>query len=279
MKFILSRKKREELAEARRASIAHGKTQREYVPLYLLLTVVPGGQAGAISKIVRGAGASSTYACHGQGTAPSDLYDVFSLTRNPREVLLTPIRSDMYPPIRKALLERFQVSSGSKGVAALLPISSVIGKNAYRLLADDRVGIDQKGAIALMEATPMQKDFELIIAIVNDSYTDLVMDAAKAAGARGGTVLNAKGTGNKDIESFFGIVITPEKQIVLILVPKEIKNAVLEAIYKNAGLHSKGQGIVFSLPTTDVLGLAEEAQAEEEGKKEEEAPAAPKAAE
>lgn len=264
MKFFLSKKAREALEEARRASIVRSeKKTQEYVPLYLLLTIVADGQAGAISKIVRSVGASSTFACHGQGTAPSDLFDVFGLTRNPKQVLLTPIRGDMYPPIRKALLERFQVSESAKGVSALLPISSVIGKNSYRFLADDRVGIDTKGAIALMNETPMQKNFELVIAIVNDSYTDLVMDAAKSAGARGGTVLNAKGTGNKDIESFFGIVITPEKQIVLILVPKDIKNAVLEAIYKNAGLHSKGQGIVFSLPTTDVLGLAEESLPQE----------------
>ncbi len=240
-----------------RESVSHNDVA-SYIPIYFLLTIVNDGQASAIVKLARNAGASSSFVSHGRGTASNDFYEVFSLTHSQKQVVFTPIRADMYPSIHASLLERFAINDASKGVAVLLPISSVIGKNAYRLLADERVSLDAKGARELMENVPMKKDFELIIAIVNDSYTDLVMDAAKGAGARGGTILNAKGTGNKDIENFFGVVITPEKQIVLIIVPKEIKDNVLSAIYKNVGLNSKGQGIVFSLPTTDVLGVAEE---------------------
>jgi len=232
------------------------KSESERASLYLLLTIVNEGQAGSISKIIRSAGGSIVFACHGQGTAPSDLLDVFGLTHSQKQIVIAPIRGDMYPSIKKGIAERFAISRQSKGVSALFKFSAMVGKNAYRLLSDDRVGIDAKGANELMERTPMDNKFELVVAIVNDSYTDLVMDAAKAAGARGGTVLNAKGTGNKEIESFFGIVITPEKQIVLILVPKEIRDQVLSSIYKNVGLGTKGQGIVFSLPTTDVLGIS-----------------------
>ncbi len=246
----------------KRESVNHDAGSASYVPLYLLLTIVNDGQASSIVKIARNYGASASYVCHGHGTASNDFYEVFGLTHSNKQVVLTPIRSDMYPNIREATLNRFSINDASKGVAALLPISSVIGKNAYRLLADERVGLDAEGAKKLMENVPMKGDFELVVAIVNDSYTDLVMDAAKSAGARGGTILNARGTGNKDIENFFGVVITPEKQIVLIIVPKKIRDDVLSAIYKNVGLNSKGQGIVFSLPASDVLGVAEERPAE-----------------
>ena len=101
------------------------------------------------------------------------------------------------------------------------------------------------------------KEHELIISIFNRGYSDTVMDAAKKAGARGGTVLNARGTGSHEVEKFFGITIQPEKEMVLILVDKELRNAVMQAIVKAAGLNSAGQGISFSLPVSDVLGLSQ----------------------
>ncbi len=98
--------------------------------------------------------------------------------------------------------------------------------------------------------------YELIFTIVNAGYTDLVMEAAKAEGATGGTVVNGKGTGNEAMEKFFGITIQPEKEIVLILIPRSLKDAVLKAIYRDAGFDTKGQGIAFALPVDEVAGLA-----------------------
>jgi nitrogen regulatory protein PII len=102
----------------------------------------------------------------------------------------------------------------------------------------------------------VQEVYELIFVIVNTGYTDLVMGAAKGEGATGGTVLNGRGTGNEAMEKFFGITIQPEKEIVLILIPKTIKDAVLKAIYRDAGLDTRGQGIAFALPVDDVVGLS-----------------------
>ena len=98
-------------------------------------------------------------------------------------------------------------------------------------------------------------NYELIICIVNAGYSELVMDAAKEEGARGGTVIHAKGTANKEAEQFFKITIQPEKEMVLILVPEDIKDKVLHALYKSAGLKSEGQGIAFSMPVSHVVGL------------------------
>ncbi len=98
--------------------------------------------------------------------------------------------------------------------------------------------------------------YELIFTIVNAGYSDLVMEAAKAEGATGGTVVNGKGTGNEAMEKFFGITIQPEKEIVLILISRNLKDAVLKAIYRDAGFDTKGQGIAFALPVDEVAGLA-----------------------
>jgi len=95
----------------------------------------------------------------------------------------------------------------------------------------------------------------LIVVIVNKGYNDLVMEAARESGARGGTVLGARGTGNQEIEKYYGVAIKPDKEIVLIVVAEEIKDKTLEAIGKAAGLATKGQGIAFALPVSDTVGL------------------------
>lgn len=96
---------------------------------------------------------------------------------------------------------------------------------------------------------------EVILCIVNTGFSETVMEAAKDAGARGGTILNARGTANKEAESFFKIAIQPEKEIVMILVDSKIKDDVLHALYQKAGLDTMGQGIAFALPVEDVVGL------------------------
>ena len=99
-------------------------------------------------------------------------------------------------------------------------------------------------------------NYEMVLCIVNAGFSELVMDAAREEGARGGTVIHARGTANKDAEQFFHIAIQPDKDIVLILVPADIKDNVLHAIYRNAGLNSDGKGIAFSLPVDDVVGIS-----------------------
>ena len=102
----------------------------------------------------------------------------------------------------------------------------------------------------------MEYNHEAIFCIVNSGYSELVMDAAKKLGARGGTVINARGTASKDAEKFFNITIEPEKEIVMILVSSKIKDDVLHALYKEAGLDTPGQGIAFALPVDSAVGLS-----------------------
>lgn len=114
--------------------------------------------------------------------------------------------------------------------------------------------------------------FVLIIALVNTGFTELVMDAARSEGAHGGTVVHARGTGNKEMEKRFGIVITPDKEMVLILVNEKISDKILKAIYEKAGLQTKGQGIAFTLPVEDVVGLKFEHYDIDEKKKKKDSP-------
>ena len=101
----------------------------------------------------------------------------------------------------------------------------------------------------------MNNKFELVFCIVNSGFADTVMSAARECGARGGTVINARGTAKEETEKLFNISIHPEKEIVIILVSIDIKEKILHAIYKECGLGSEGQGIAFTVPVDDVAGL------------------------
>lgn len=101
----------------------------------------------------------------------------------------------------------------------------------------------------------MESKFELIVVLVNAGFATVAMDAARECGARGGTIIHARGTGTKEMEKKYNIVITPDKEMLMILVNEGIKDSVLQAVYKAAGLSSQGQGIAFTLPVDDVVGL------------------------
>ena len=98
---------------------------------------------------------------------------------------------------------------------------------------------------------------EVIFCIVNSGFSDEVMDAAREFGAKGGTVIRARGTANIEAEKLFNIAIQPEKEIVMILVPASIKNDILHGLYKKVGLNTPGQGIAFSVPAESVVGLSD----------------------
>ena len=96
---------------------------------------------------------------------------------------------------------------------------------------------------------------EVVFCIVNSGYAEAVMDSAREAGAKGGTVLHASGTANPQAERFFGLSIEPSKDMVMILVDSKIKENVLHNLYRDVGLKTAGQGIAFTLPVSDVVGL------------------------
>ena len=98
-------------------------------------------------------------------------------------------------------------------------------------------------------------EYDLIVTIVNRGFADDVMLAARKAGAFGGTIVNARGTGTAEHKKFFGTVIEPEKEMVLILAEHEQRSAIMEEITGAAGLSKAGAGICFSLPTDSAVGI------------------------
>ena len=96
---------------------------------------------------------------------------------------------------------------------------------------------------------------EVIFAILNSGMAEEAMEVAKANGARGGTIINARGAAKEEAAAFFGIAFHADKEILMIVVEKDVRNAIMNALYKEMGMDTKARGIVFSLPVSDVAGL------------------------
>ena len=101
-----------------------------------------------------------------------------------------------------------------------------------------------------------QTQYSLIMTIVNKGYCDEVMKAARGAGAKGGTILTARGTGNIEAEKLFGVVIVPEKEIVMIVTETKYRHDIMVAIYKEVGLTTAGSGFSFALPVGEIVGIS-----------------------
>lgn len=112
------------------------------------------------------------------------------------------------------------------------------------------------------------ENHEVIFAIVNAGYAEEAMAVARENGARGGTILTARGVAREKEAAFFGITIHAEKEILMLVVEKGIRDSILNALYQRMGMDKKAQGIAFSLPVSDAAGLVkpvEEEKNEEKG--------------
>lgn len=101
----------------------------------------------------------------------------------------------------------------------------------------------------------MEKGYKCIFSVVNNGFSEEAMDAARNAGAKGGTILHGRGTASKEAEKFFNVSVHPEKEIVMILAREDRVDEILKALYNAVGTATAAQGIVFALPVDEAVGL------------------------
>ena len=106
-------------------------------------------------------------------------------------------------------------------------------------------------------------DFDLIVAIIGRGFADYIVSSARDAGATGATILYGRGTADAD-KQVLGISLQPEREVVLILVKKDDRRKIMQAISDKTSLMEEGRGLCFSLPVSDVYGLKRVAEQKKE---------------
>ena len=217
--------------------------------LTLMTTIVDRNQVRKYLHLYEEEGLQIMLVTLGDGTASGDVLDYLGLEATEKAVIFSVLTDENFYKTKKSLQKKLQIDAPGGGIAFIVPFSSIGGKKALQFFT---VGQDfQKEEESALKDTT----YELVIVIANQGYIEMVMDAARGAGAYGGTVIHAKGTGMEQAEKFMGVSLAAEKEMIFIVAKKEQKNDIMKAVMEQAGLDTKAKSIVFSLPVTDTAGL------------------------
>ena len=217
--------------------------------LYMMITITNRNLTGRFLDFYKENGLEVIMVTVGYGTAASEILDYFGLEGTEKSIMLQLITGQKWKEVKVGLQRKMKIDVPGIGIAFIVPLSSIGGKKALRYLISGQEF--RKGE----ESSLKETKYELLIVIANQGYTELVMDAARKVHAAGGTVIHARGTGSENAQKFLGVTLVPEKELILIVVKKDQKNYIMNAIMQEAGLESKARSVVFSLPVTQTAGM------------------------
>lgn len=185
----------------------------------------------------------------GSGTASSEMMDYFGLETSEKIVFFSLVTWENWKRVKRKMEHRLNIDIPGTGISFVVPLSSIGGRKALQFLLTEQEFEKEE------ETVLKNTEYELLIVISDFGYTNLVMDAAREAGAGGGTVVHAKGTGMEQAEKFFGVMLAAEKEMTFIVTRSGKKNGIMKAIMEKAGMDTKAKSIIFSLPVTETAGL------------------------
>ena len=217
--------------------------------LYLMTTIVDRKIAKKYVDLYNETGKTVLFITLGTGTASSEVMDYLGLDSSEKAVIFSVQEQEGWQETKKLLQKKLQIDAPGGGIAFTVPLSSIGGKKTLQFLLEKEEYRKEE------ESTLKDTTHELIVVISDQGYVDLIMEAARGAGAYGGTVIHAKGTGMEVAEKFMGVSLAAEKEMTFIVAKKEQKDDIMKAIMEHAGTDSKAKSVVFSLPVTDTAGL------------------------
>ena len=184
----------------------------------------------------------------GHGTVTAEIASYF-LDRTEKAVCFSVVTGDIWRKTKRVLRGTLHIDVPGSGIAFIVPMSSIGGRRELAFLTDGQEF--QRGEESVMQGTKR----ELLVIISEQGHNETVMDAAREAGAHGGTVIHARGTGMERAEKFLGISLASEKDMTFIVTKTAEKDRIMQSIMLKAGMSTPAKSIVFSLPVSDTAGL------------------------
>ena len=216
--------------------------------LMAMVTIVGRGDGVALSRLYAQNGVALHIQVAAGGTASSELLSLLGLTHRERDLLLSFAPESSVDALMSRLDDDYRGVLRARGIAFSLKLTGVSAAVAAALAPSAEV----KGGSAMHS----DKEFNLILVVVNQGYTDEVMQTACKAGATGGTVIRGRWVGAERLEQFHGIALQDEKEILAIACLRDSRAAIMDAIVAAHGLGTDRQAIVCSLPIDRMVRLA-----------------------
>ena len=219
----------------------------------MVFFIIDWDKSPLITKIIDDEKVRYHFISKGMGTASSEVLDLLGIGAGEKAVILCVEQEVMIPVLLKEARKKLGFYSPGAGIAFTIPISGI--NTPLLRVFKESVFKNEKITTEGETMTPREINHDLIFAVINHGYSDDFMNVAREAGASGGTVIHARGLAHEGPVKFFGVSVQEEKEIVLVLTSREKKLPIMEAVSQSCGISSKAEGLIFSLPVDNVMGL------------------------
>ena len=209
-----------------------------------LLTIVERGKGRRLIGFLNSHQVNFHLEFTGQGTATSEMLDVLGLNTKEKDVIISMGTRKAVRSLTGAIDAGLWEISRSRGLMMQLRLTAVNNLISAALIQ----GAEEINATENEEKMVNEFDHSLLLIAVKQGYTEVVMQTARKAGATGGTVIRSRMIGTEHFEDNYGIRIDPEKEIIAILAPNSLRNAILDAVNTEHGVRSPAQAILCALP-------------------------------
>jgi nitrogen regulatory protein PII len=209
--------------------------------LSMLTVITCCGDGSRILSLARKYGIKGGTMLLGKGTSTGSLLKFLELCDSRKEITLMVCNSRTASNVIEQLDREVKFNKRGHGIAFIIPLDKVFGVSSFQEEAAD----DKEGA----------NMYKAIFTIVERGQAEAVMDAANSAGARGGTIINARGSGIHETSKLFAMEIEPEKEIVLIIASASLAESITGAIREQLHVDDPGKGIIFTTDVTRAFGL------------------------
>lgn len=213
-------------------------------PGYELICIILNyGLGSKIMQTARKHGISGGTVFLGKGTVKSRLLDFLALSDVRKEIVLMVSGKSAVNDVMKLLNDKFEFEKPGHGVAFTVSVNDIIGaRNCERSAGEEKRGADNKM-------------YEVITVVVDKGRAENVIEVATEAGSKGGTIINARGSGIHETMKLFSMDIEPEKEIVMILSEKETTDTIVSSIRGQLKIDEPGNGIIFTVDVNKAYGL------------------------
>ena len=213
----------------------------------LMVSIVDPKKAPGVAEAVNGVTRCLNFAFLGRGTARPNVRDYLGLAESEKSVVVSVIPESHEKRLLAAVAETLKLYLVGKGIAFTMPLTSVSSLMAGAIAVDSPV---KEGGSKMNNGL-----YDLVAAVYNLEYSDKVLEAARSAGAVGGTLVHARTLSSAGVEQFVGVTLSEETEILLILTRRDSRNAIMQAIRDVAGLKTEGCATVLSLPVDALVGI------------------------
>ena len=217
--------------------------------LRLIVTIVERGKGNKVRRLYQEHQVFTHIHCEGVGTATSEILYILGIGSSEKDVLFSLTPQSTARALFRKLSDELHGTMRTRGIAFILPMDAVSNLLSAIILVKTKLEKENGG-----DDVPQTKN-SLILAIINRGTTGAVMETAKKAGARGGTILKARWSGDEQLDLSFGEAWQTEKELLLIVSPKELRGPILEAIHAQHGAQTEAGAVLCSLPIEDMVHI------------------------